>query len=76
MHGGRRCVATTDYTDGVLIITVEDTGTGMTNDEQQRVFGAFERFVKRCRKGRLRIRSFHCSAHCDNARRHNPAGER
>ena len=34
---------TTDYTDGVLTITVEDTGTGMTEDEQQRVFGAFER---------------------------------
>ena len=34
---------TADYTDGVLIITVEDTGTGMTEDEQQRVFGAFER---------------------------------
>ena len=34
---------TTVYTDGVLTITVEDTGTGMTEDEQQRVFGAFER---------------------------------
>ena len=34
---------TTDYTDGVLIITVEDTGTGMTEEEQRRVFGAFER---------------------------------
>ena len=34
---------TTDYTDGVLAITVEDTGTGMTEEEQQRVFGAFER---------------------------------
>ncbi|CAK7035359.1 MAG: Sensor histidine kinase RcsC [Bacteroides fragilis] len=34
---------TTDYTDGVLIITVEDTGTGMTEDEQQKVFSAFER---------------------------------
>ena len=34
---------TTDYTDGVLTITVEDTGTGMTEEEQQRVFGAFER---------------------------------
>ena len=33
----------TDYTDGVLTITVEDTGTGMTEEEQQRVFGAFER---------------------------------
>ena len=31
------------YADGVLIITVEDTGTGMTEVEQQRVFGAFER---------------------------------
>ncbi len=34
---------TADYTDGVLIITVEDTGTGMTEEEQRRVFGAFER---------------------------------
>ena len=34
---------TTDYIDGVLIITVEDTGTGMTEEEQRRVFGAFER---------------------------------
>ncbi len=34
---------TTDYTDGVLTITVEDTGTGMTEDEQQKVFSAFER---------------------------------
>ena len=34
---------TADYIDGVLIITVEDTGTGMTEEEQQRVFGAFER---------------------------------
>lgn len=33
----------TNYTNGVLTITVEDTGTGMTEDEQQRVFGAFER---------------------------------
>ena len=34
---------TTDYTNGVLTITVEDTGTGMTEEEQQRVFNAFER---------------------------------
>ena len=34
---------TADYTDGILTITVGDTGTGMTEDEQQRVFGAFER---------------------------------
>ena len=33
----------TDYDNGVLKIIVEDTGTGMTNEEQQRVFGAFER---------------------------------
>ena len=26
-----------------LKLIVEDTGTGMTEDEQQRVFGAFER---------------------------------
>ena len=34
---------TTGYTDGVLIITVEDTGTGMTEEEQQQAFSAFER---------------------------------
>lgn len=34
---------TIGYTYGVLTITVEDTGTGMTEDEQRRVFGAFER---------------------------------
>ena len=34
---------TADYTDRVLIITVEDTGTGMTEEEQHHVFNAFER---------------------------------
>ena len=34
---------TTDYNNSVLTLTVEDTGTGMTEEEQQRVFGAFER---------------------------------
>ncbi|WP_302582233.1 ATP-binding protein, partial [uncultured Bacteroides sp.] len=34
---------TTDYDNGVLKLTVEDTGTGMTEEEQRRVFGAFER---------------------------------
>ena len=34
---------TTDYNNGTLTLIVEDTGTGMTEDEQKRVFGAFER---------------------------------
>ena len=34
---------TTDYDNGMLKLVVEDTGTGMTEEEQQRVFGAFER---------------------------------
>ena len=34
---------TTDYNNGVLKLIVKDTGTGMTEEEQQRVFGAFER---------------------------------
>ena len=34
---------TTDYDDGLLKLIVEDTGTGMTEEEQRRVFGAFER---------------------------------
>lgn len=33
----------TDYAGGMLTLTVEDTGSGMTEEEQQRVFGAFER---------------------------------
>lgn len=34
---------TTDYDNGLLKLIVEDTGTGMTEEEQQRIFGAFER---------------------------------
>ena len=34
---------TTDYDNGILKFVVEDTGTGMTKEEQRRVFGAFER---------------------------------
>ena len=34
---------TMDYDNSMLKIIVEDTGTGMTEEEQQRVFGAFER---------------------------------
>lgn len=34
---------TTDYSNGILTLVVEDTGTGMTEKEQQRVFSAFER---------------------------------
>mgnify|MGYP000950396395 CR=1 FL=1 len=33
----------TNYDNGTLKLIVEDTGTGMTEDEQRRVFGAFER---------------------------------
>lgn len=34
---------TMDYNNGMLKLIVEDTGTGITEEEQQRVFGAFER---------------------------------
>ena len=34
---------TMDYDNGVLKLAIEDTGTGMTEEEKQRVFGAFER---------------------------------
>ncbi|MFK1767971.1 ATP-binding protein [Bacteroides fragilis] len=33
----------TNYDNGTLELIVEDTGTGMTDEEQQWVFGAFER---------------------------------
>lgn len=33
----------TDYDNGILKLVVEDTGTGMSEEEQQRVFNAFER---------------------------------
>ncbi len=32
-----------NYCNGILTLVVEDTGTGMTEKEQQQVFGAFER---------------------------------
>ena len=41
---------TTDYDNGVLTLIVEDTGTGMTEEEQQRVFGAFERLANAAAK--------------------------
>ena len=34
---------TMGYNNGMLKLIVKDTGTGMTKEEQQRVFGAFER---------------------------------
>ena len=34
---------TTDYDNGILTLVVEDTGSGMTENEQQRIFTAFER---------------------------------
>jgi len=34
---------TIEYKNGVLTLSVDDTGTGMTEEEQRRVFGAFER---------------------------------
>jgi len=34
---------TMDYDNGVLTLVIEDTGTGMTKEEQQQVFDAFER---------------------------------
>lgn len=33
----------TDYAEGMLTLTVEDSGSGMTEEEQHRVFNAFER---------------------------------
>lgn len=38
------------YDDGMLKLIVEDTGTGMTEEEQQRVFGAFERLLNAAAK--------------------------
>ncbi|GAB6869746.1 ATP-binding protein [Bacteroides rodentium JCM 16496] len=40
-HGGIAMIS--DYSNGVLTLVVEDTGTGMTEDEQRCVFNAFER---------------------------------
>lgn len=67
---------TMDYNNGALKLIVEDTGTGMTDEEQQRVFGAFERLSNAHRKRRLRSGTFHRTAYCDNARRYNPAEKR
>ena len=34
---------TTDHDNGVMTLVIEDTGTGMTEEEQQQAFGTFER---------------------------------
>ena len=47
---------TADYDNGILKIIVEDTGTGMTNEEQQRVFGAFERLSNAAAKDGFGLR--------------------
>ena len=41
---------TMDYNNDTLTLIVEDTGTGMTEEEQQRVFGAFERLANAAAK--------------------------
>ena len=46
---------TMDYDDGLLKLIVEDTGTGMTEEEQQRVFGAFERLSNAATKDGFRL---------------------
>ena len=33
----------TDYKDGIFVLMIEDTGTGMTEEQQQRIFIPFER---------------------------------
>ena len=40
----------TDYDNSILKLIVEDTGTGMTEEEQQRVFVAFERLANAAAK--------------------------
>ena len=40
----------TNYNNGILKLIIEDTGTGMTEEEQQRVFGAFERLANAAAK--------------------------
>ena len=67
---------TTDYANGMLTLIVEDTGTGMTEEEQQRVFGAFERLSNAVAKRRFWSGIVYRGAYRGNAWWHNTAGQR
>ena len=66
---------TTDYNNGVLKLIVEDTGTGMTDEEQRRVFGAFERLSNAAAKDGFGLGLSISAAYRGDAQRHNPVGE-
>ena len=61
-----------DYDNGLLKLIVEDTGTGMTEDEQQRVFGAFERLSNAAAKDGFGLGA----AYCGDARWNYTLGKR
>ena len=50
----------TEYDNGVLTLVVEDTGTGMTEEEQKQAFGAFERLSNAAAKEGFGLGAFHC----------------
>ncbi len=65
----------TEYDNGVLTLVVEDTGTGMTEEEQQQVFGAFERLSNAAAKDGFGLGLAIVQQYCVDAWRNNPFGQ-
>lgn len=66
----------TGYSDGNFILTVDDTGTGIDKEKQDRIFKPFERLGQCRHAGRLWVGTRHCKKPCGTDGRQHHGGKR